>query len=69
MQWILGGLMLLVVVAVYCALVISKRTDDRIRHYVREDSAGPHMTVRFPDEVLHASGPAASVPTEQRQAS
>lgn len=69
MQWILGGLTLLVVVAVYCALVLSKRTDSRIRHYVREDAGGLPMTVRFPDEVLRADKPAASVSTKQRQAS
>lgn len=69
MQWILGGLVLLVVIAVYCALVLSKRTDDRVRRYVRDDSAGRPIMVRFPDEVLRASAPAASASTEQRQAS
>ena len=64
MQWIVGALVFLLVLAIYCALVLSKKTDDRIRHYVSEDSADPPMTVRFPDEVFRAKQPAASAPTE-----
>lgn len=64
MQWIMGALVFLVVLAIYCALVLSKKTDERIRRYVSEDSADAPMTVKFPDEVFHANQPAASAPTE-----
>jgi len=68
MEWAMGVLVFLVVLAVYCALVVSKRTDERIRRYVSEDADGSPMTVRFPDEVLRATQPSASVRTKQGQA-
>ena len=60
MHIVMGGLMLLLVLAIYCALVLSKKPDERIRHYVSEDSTESPMTVRFPDDVLRAKDPVAS---------
>ena len=64
MHIVLGSLILLLVLAIYCALVLSKKTDERIRRYVSEDSADPPMTVRFPDDVFHATNPVTTASTE-----
>ncbi len=65
MQWVMGVLIFLVVLAVYCALVLSKKTDERIRHYVKEASQESPMTVRFPDEVLDSKKSAPTAPIQQ----
>lgn len=54
MLGIIGGLVALALAAVYCALILGKRTDQRIAKYLREEQVATPMTVRFPDDVLRA---------------
>ncbi len=49
---VLGGLILLTVTAVYCAIVVGKRTDQCITRLLREDAVETPMLVRFPEEVF-----------------
>ena len=47
-----GGLVLLLVLAIYSALVVGSTTDQHITRYISEDSDDPPMTVEFPDDVF-----------------
>ncbi len=49
---IMAGLVGLVFVAIYSALVIGKKTDQRITRYLAEDREDSPMLVRFPEDVL-----------------
>lgn len=51
---VMGGLVFLLVVAIYSALALGKRTDERINGYLCEDSSDGSMRVRFPDDVFRA---------------
>lgn len=51
---IMLGLVALVGVAIYSALVIGKKTDQRITRYLAEDGDDSPMLVRFPDDVIRA---------------
>lgn len=51
---VMGGLVLLLVLAIYSALIVGKRTDQRIQGYICEDSDAPAVTVRFPDDVFRS---------------
>lgn len=46
------GLVGLAFVAIYSALVLGKKTDQRITRYLTEDDENSPMLVRFPDDVL-----------------
>lgn len=59
MYEVMGGLILLLGVAVYCAVVVGKRTDQRILRLLTENSVDAPMQVRFPDDVLRPKEPAA----------
>lgn len=63
---IMAGLVFLLVVAIYSALALGKRTDERISGYLCEDTVDGSMTVRFPDDVFRARQAAAK---EQSRAS
>ena len=47
---VMGGLVCLLVLAIYAALILGKKTDQRINRYISEDSDDPPMTVRFPED-------------------
>lgn len=47
-----GGLFLLFMLAIYSAVAVGRKTDQRITGYIKEDSDDPPMTVRFPEEVF-----------------
>ncbi len=49
---ILGGLIALLAISIYCAIVVGKRTDQRITNLLKEDAVETPMLVRFPDDVL-----------------
>lgn len=49
---ILGGLILLLVAAIYSAIVVGKKTDQRVMNLISEDSVDAPMQVRFPEDVL-----------------
>ena len=51
---VMGGLVCLLVLAIYAALILGKRTDQRIRRYMSEDSDDSPMTVSFPEDVFRA---------------
>jgi hypothetical protein len=51
---VMGGLVCLLVLAIYAALILGKRTDQRIRRYMSEDSDDSPMAVSFPEDVLSA---------------
>jgi hypothetical protein len=51
---VMGGLVLLLVVAIYSALIVGKRTDQRIKGYINEESEPAPVTVRFPDDVFRS---------------
>lgn len=58
---VMGALILLSTVCVFCALVISGKTDRRIRHYIR-GQYHPIIVVRFPDDIFQTRAS-----TEQRR--
>mgnify|MGYP000911332435 CR=1 FL=1 len=49
---VIGGLILLVAVAVYSAVLIGKKTDERVLKLLNEDSVDTPIQVRFPEDVL-----------------
>jgi len=51
---VMAGLVFLLVVAIYSALVLGKKTDERITRYLSEDSVDGLVMVRFPDDVFRA---------------
>ena len=57
---VMGGLVCLLVLAIYAALILGKRTDQRIRRYMSEDSDDSAMTVSFPEDVFSAKTSATS---------
>lgn len=51
---VMAGLVFLLVVAIYSALALGKKTDERITRYLSEDPVDGHIMVRFPDDVFCA---------------
>ena len=51
---ILVGLIALALVAIYSALVLGKKTDQRIERYKADDGEDAPMLVRFPEDVVRA---------------
>ena len=49
---VLGGLIVLLVVAIYSAVVVGKRTDQRIVKLLTEDREDVPMQVGFPEDVM-----------------
>lgn len=52
---VLGGLVLLLAVAIYSAVLIGKKTDQRITKLLIEEPDDGPMLVRFPEDVLRPS--------------
>lgn len=51
---IMAGLVFMLVVAIYSALALGKKTDERITRYLTEDTADSNLRVRFPNDVFRA---------------
>lgn len=56
---VMVALVLLLVLAIYCSIVVGKKTDDRVLSLLREDSVDVPIQVRFPEDVLRAQNPAS----------
>ena len=56
---VMAGLVFLLVVAIYSALALGKKTDERITRYLTDDPVDG-MMVRFPDDVFYARQSRAS---------
>lgn len=49
---VMGSLLLLLIVAIYSALVVGKKTDQRIAKYLSDEDEDSTILVRFPEDVF-----------------
>lgn len=68
---VIGALILLLVAAIYSAIVVGRRTDQRILNLIDEDSVETPMLVRYPEDVLRPREdvrPSSTVKADKRPA-
>lgn len=50
----IGALVLLSIIAIFCALAIGKRTDQKIHANLGDQQEQTIISVKFPEDVFHA---------------